>query len=153
MTRPTSLNARIIERLYNEAIALADTLRQAFTLSDRLEHGADPANDARLAGSAEALRATTRMMHALAWLLNQRAYCNGELSEMQLRRYGKLADFPDGDPERLAMLDPEARDLIRATERFHARLKRIDGGLRASELDAPSTIAGLRKQMTGSARA
>jgi regulator of CtrA degradation len=57
------------------------------------------------------------MMHAVAWLLNHRAYFMGELSEFQLRRYGRLApDFPAADPDRMALLSPKIRTLIAATE-------------------------------------
>jgi hypothetical protein len=67
------------------------------------------------------------MMHAVAWLLNHRAYFMGELSEFQLRRYGRLApDFPAADPDRMALLSPKIRTLIAATEEFYARLLRID---------------------------
>ena len=87
------------------------------------------------------------MMHALAWLLNHRAYFSGELSEFQLRRYGKLTDFPEGDPDRLALLDQPVRGLAGATERFHARLKRLDNGWRERASDAPSAIAALRERL------
>ena len=62
----------------------------------------------RVALSCEGLRATTRTMHCLAWLLNHRAYFNGELSEFQLRRYGRLTDFPESDPEKLALLPAQS---------------------------------------------
>lgn len=153
MAQPSSINPRIIDGLYAEAIVLADELRQTFTLTDRLESGGDPMGDARLAASCEALRATTRMMHALAWLLNHRAYFNGELSDFQLRRHGKLVDFPENDATRLALLDPAARSLIEATEQFHARLKRIDTAWRERDPDAPSAIATLRDRLVRSARA
>lgn len=153
MAQPSSINPRIIDGLYAEAIVLADELRQTFTLADRLESGGDPMGDARLAASCEALRATTRMMHALAWLLNHRAYFNGELSDFQLRRHGKLVDFPENDATRLALLDPAARSLIEATEQFHARLKRIDTAWRERDPAAPSAIATLRDRLVRSARA
>lgn len=130
MNQPTTLNPRIIEGLYCEALVLADEVRSAFDMSGQLDRAAEDSDLARLALSCEALRTTTRMMHALAWLLNHRAHFAGELSEFQLRRYGKLTDYPDADPERVEMLRPEVRELIGATERFHARLMRLDRGWR-----------------------
>jgi len=153
MGLPTNINSRIVEGLYCEALVLSDEVRQAFTLSGRLEAVGGHEDAATLALSCEALRTTTRMMHSVAWLLNHRAFFNGELSEFQLHRYGKLADYPDSDPERLALIDEDIRDLILATERFHARLKRIDAGWRERDPDAPSAVAALRERLARAAGA
>lgn len=147
MVKPASINPRIIEGLYCEALILSDDVRDAFALSGRIDAAGAEEDEARIALSCEALRTTTRMMHAVAWLLNHRAYFSGELSEFQLRRYGKLADFPESDPDRLILLDASTRELITATERFHARLKRIDSGWRERSADEPSAIAALRERL------
>lgn len=148
MTQPATINPRIIEGLYAEALVLADEVRAAFRLSGRLEAAGREEDLSRIALSCEALRTTTRMMHAIAWLLNHRAYFMGELSEFQLRRHGKLAlDSAAADPERLALLDPEIRDLIGASERFYARLMRLDNGWRQTEIPMPSAIAALRERI------
>ena len=74
-------------------------------------------------------------MHALAWLLNHRAYFAGELSEFQLRRHGKLS----ADTPQRSHADPDACSsrgharLIEATERFYARLLRLDAAWRESD--------------------
>lgn len=146
MGKPASINPRIIEGLYCEALVLSDDVRAAFALSGRMDAVGEE-DEARVVLSCEALRTTTRMMHAVAWLLNHRAYFSGELSEFQLRRYGKLADFPESEPRRLILLDPPTRDLVAATQRFHARLKRIDHGWRERASDAPSAIAALRERL------
>ena len=145
MAQTATLSPRIIEGLYCEALVLADEVRAAFDLSGRIDESAENSDLARLASSCEALRTTTRMMHALAWLLNHRAHFAGELSEFQLRRYGKLADTPGADPERLELLRPEIRDLIGATERFHARLMRLDRGWR--EPPRGGAVAQLRTRL------
>lgn len=147
MVKPASINPRIIEGLYCEALILSDDVRDAFALSGRMDAAGAEEDEARIALSCEALRTTTRMMHSVAWLLNHRAYFSGELSEFQLRRYGKLADFPESDPDRLILLDASTRELITATERFHARLKRIDSGWRERSADEPSAIAALRERL------
>ena len=146
MGKPASINPRIIEGLYCEALVLSDDVRAVFALSGRMD-AAGEEDEARVALSCEALRTTTRMMHALAWLLNHRAYCSGELSEFQLRRDGKLVEFPESEPRRLVLLDPPIRDLVAATQRFHARLKRLDHGWRERASDAPSAIAALRERL------
>ena len=148
MSKMASINPRIIDGLYCEALVLADEVRGAFDLSGRIEQTGSEEDLARVALSCEALRATTRMMHAVAWLLNHRAYFMGELSEFQLRRHGRLAsDAPASDPHRLALLSPALRELVEATERFHARLMRLDREWRQRDINAPSAIAALRDRL------
>ena len=45
------------------------------------------------------------------------------------------------------MLGADMRELIRATELFHARLKRLDNGWREREPGAPSAITRLRERL------
>lgn len=152
MTEPATINPRIIDGLYCEALLLSDEVRAAFDLSGRMEPKGPSASGAddlsRVAFSCEALRTTTRMMHALAWLLNHRAYIAGELSEFQLKRHGRLApDRPSDDPEQLAMLAPEIRTLVENTMRFHARLVRLDHDWRERDVETPSAVARLRERI------
>lgn len=148
MSQPATINPRIIEGLYCEALVLSDEVRAAFDLSGRMNQASEEEDLARVALSCEALRTTTRMMHAIAWLLNHRAYMKGELSEFQLRRHGRLAaDFPGSEPDRLALLEPRIRALIATTEQFYARLVRIDSGWRQRDPHAPSAIARLRERL------
>ena len=131
MSEPTDLSPTIIESLYGEALELADEVRGAFDLSGPLDLAGEDEDLARIALSCEALRTTTRMMHAIAWLLNQRAFFAGELSEYQLRHHGRLPPGqPLSDEEQLAMLGPVLVELIRRTERFHARIARLDAAWR-----------------------
>jgi len=145
MSEPANLTRRLVEGLYCEAIALSDEVRHAFDLSGRMESDGECAQ--RIALSCEALRTTTRMMHAIAWLLNHRAFFAGELSEFQLRRHGRLVpDCLSADPDRLELLDPQVRALITATERFYARLQRIDQGWCERPLAPPGALLRLRER-------
>ena len=133
MGQPASLSPRIIESLYVEGLMLSDEVRAAFDPIHR--PSGDPEGAARIALSCEALRTTTRMMHSLAWLLNHRAYLKGEISDFQLRRHGRIpANVPAADPVRLPMLEPQVRELIHATERFYARLVRLDAAWRERDV-------------------
>jgi regulator of CtrA degradation len=150
MNQPVALNRRIIEALYSEALVLSDEVRHAFDVSGRDETHADgrsaAAQSARVDLSSEALRTTTRMMHALAWLLNQRAYLAGELSELQLRRYGQLPpDREGGEAEAPDLFSPDMHHLIRDTRRFYARLQRLDREWR--ERDGRPPVAALRERL------
>lgn len=151
MARPANIKPRIVEGLYTEALILSDEVRAAFDLSGETNKGALAESEARVALSCEALRTTTRMMHAVAWLLNHRAYLAGELSEFQLRRHGRLADFPHSDPARIALLDPEVRELIGRTERLFERLRRLDHGWRTSDPALPGAVERLRERVSRAA--
>ena len=130
MARTSDLSRPIIEALYTEALVLADEVRAVFAASAEPAAAAEPIGGdgamLRLALSAEGLKTTTRMMHVLAWLLNQRAFFSGELSASQLRRHGILPSDREADPEALARLELETRALIEETVRLHRRIARLD---------------------------
>jgi regulator of CtrA degradation len=148
MADTADLSPTIIESLYREALQLADEARAAFDLSGRLDIAGEDEDLARVALSCEALRTTTRMMHAIAWLLNQRAYFSGEISEFQLRHHGRLPrSQPESKPEQLAMLGRATQELILRTERFHARIARLDKAWRTRFEMYPSAIHRLRDRL------
>jgi len=125
MARTTNLTRPIIEALYTEALVLADDVRAVFAAGVREPLAGEDAF-MRLALSTEGLKTTTRMMHVLAWLLNQRALFQGELSESQVRLHGALPADRLSDDAQLALLEPETRELIADTERLHRRIARLD---------------------------
>ena len=148
MAEPADLSPTIIESLYCDALVLADEARAAFDLSGRLDIVGEDEDLARVALSCEALRTTTRMMHAIAWLLNQRAHFAGEISEFQLRHHGRLPTAqPESKPEQLDMLGWQTQELIRRTERFHARIARLDKAWRDRFAMHPSAIHRLRDRI------
>lgn len=122
---PAEFSRTIIEDLYAEALVLADEAREVFDLRTREPEQPAP-DEMRIALSIEGLKTTTRIMHVLAWLLNQRAYLSGELSQQQLRQAGPLPADRSSDQQQLAQLPPSTRALIRDTERLHARASRLD---------------------------
>jgi len=156
MALTPNLNPRIIEALYAEALVLAEEVRAVF---DRLRQGPDRrallgSNDdpeadlAQVHLSCEALRTTTRIMHCLAWLLNHRAYFAGELSELQLRRHGRLiANFPLSDPVQVMALPAEAQRCVQDSERLYARIQRLENAWRGEAVAAGSAIERLRQRL------
>ncbi|WP_427968601.1 DUF1465 family protein [Altererythrobacter sp.] len=129
MARPNNLSQPIIESLYTEALVLADEVRAVFALG--LDSSLQGASDAlRLALSSEGLKATTRMMHVLAWLLNQRAYFSGDLTENQLRKHSELPKDRESSEEDMALLEDATRELIEDTMRLHRRIARLDSAWR-----------------------
>lgn len=147
MSEPATINPRIVEALYCEALVLSDEVRNAFTLSGRIERLGRDEDMARIALSSEGLRTTTRMMHAIAWLLNHRAYFKGEINDRQLRRQGRLSpDMRQSDPQQTARLAPATASLVDATRGFYERLLRLDEAWR---LTGPqiSAIESLRERI------
>lgn len=143
---PSDISEPIIEALYSEALVLADEVRAVFDL--RSVSGPDSDGDQlRFAMSVEGLRTTTRIMHALAWLLNQRAYMSGQMSDFQLRRHGTLPPDRPSDPDHLALLEWPTRDLIAATEALHARIARLDRAWRDGFSAQPSAVLRLRERL------
>src|SRR6188768_1640872 len=148
MSEPADLGPTIIEALYGEALALADEARGAFDMSGHVALGGVDEDLGRIALSCEALRTTTRMMHAIAWLLNQKAYLAGELSEFQLRRHGRLPPAqPDASADQLALLGPELEDLTERTRRFYARIARLDSAWQDRFTMHPAAIHRLRERL------
>jgi regulator of CtrA degradation len=133
MTKTASLDPQIVDGLYHQALLLSDEVRATFALSRRIGLVAEGEDLTRVALSCEGLRTTTRMLHAVAWLLNQRSFLNGELSEFQLQRCGHLPPGDNGPaPSRLALLSRDVQELIAATDHFYARLLRLDNAWRNS---------------------
>jgi regulator of CtrA degradation len=148
MAEPADLSPTIVEALYGDALALADEARAAFDLSGRLTRASEDEDLARIALSCEALRTTTRMMHAIAWLLNQRAFFSGELSEFQLRRHGRLPPpQPDADRMQLARLDPALIELSERTKRFYQRIERLDDAWRDRFAAEAGAVHRLRERL------
>jgi regulator of CtrA degradation len=148
MGDPADISPAIVEKLYVDALRLADEARAAFDMSGRLDLVGSDEELARIALSCEALRTTTRMMHALAWLLNHRAYFAGELSEFQLRRHGRLpAAQPEPEADQWAVLPPNLRDLVIRTRRFYDRIARLDNAWRDRFTMHPAAIHRLRDRL------
>ena len=137
MSDATNLTRPIIEMLYSEALLLADEVRAVFALGTK-DPGEGDDTMVRLALSTEGLKTTTRMMHVLAWLLNQRAFFSGELSERQVRVNNTLPPDRPSDPRQLALLEQPTCDLIEETERMHQRIARLDAAWRQRfEVESP----------------
>ena len=137
-----TIHEQVVEDLYTEALALADEARAVFDLRDEASHGNTP-DQVRIAMSIEGLRTTTRVMHVLAWLLNQRAYYAGELTKLQLLRHGTLGEERPSDPANMELLKLTTRSLIRDTERLHARVRRLDEEQRQLDSEAVDPVRGM----------
>ena len=139
-----TVTEQVVEDLYAEALLLADETRAAFDLRDGTEDGPENSNETRIAMSIEGLRTTTRVMHVLAWLLNQRAYLAGEISARQLQKAGTLGTERPSDPRNMAVLPIAMRALIRDTERLSGRVARLDAEQRSVRAANDDPVGELR---------
>lgn len=147
-----SLNPRIVEALYAEALGLAETVRTRFERLRREAASAGPPEDGedlrRVQISCEALRTTTRVMHCLAWLLNHRAHFAGDLSELQLRRHGRLiANFPSSEADVVASLPEDVQFLVHESERLYQRIQRLEDAWRINHTQGESAVRRLRERL------
>lgn len=150
MGEPTDLTATIVEELYCEALILADDVRAAFDLTTPRDAG--KTDLVRIALSTEGLKTTTRVMHVLAWLLNQRAYFRGEMTEYQLTRHGRLPPDRPSEPSQLEMLEVPTQLLILETQLMHARVARLDKAWREGPCERPEGLDDIRARLESALR-
>lgn len=148
MPDAATISPAIVEALYQDALLLADEARAAFEGGDAPKPLTQAESERRVALSCEALRTTTRMMHAIAWLLNHRAFFAGEMSEFQLRRHGRLPPAqPESDAEQMALLNDATRDVIARSCAFYARIERLDRAWRDRFAMQPAAVHRLRDRI------
>ena len=123
---PRPLTVRLIDSLYVEAMLLADEVRAYFDEHGRADLARLPPM-ARVTFSCESLKATTRLMHIVAWLLIRRAVEAGELDPANAEGAGRrLGDVAASEPHIVAALPEAARLLVAASCDLHARVQRLD---------------------------
>jgi regulator of CtrA degradation len=122
------ITPKLVDSLYTDAMLLADEARAYFDRSGREDRMAlDPL--IRVGFSCESLKVTTRLMHVIAWLLNQRAVESGEMNPLDAARpERRLGDAPESDDELLPLLPDTARHIIDSSKDLYARVQRLDEG-------------------------
>jgi regulator of CtrA degradation len=115
------LTLRVINSLYVEAMVLADEARAYFDQASH--HARDRMTPlVRVSFSCESLKVTTRLMHVVSWLLNQRSASEGARHGTE-RRLGAAAD---SDPVVIVGLPDDAQRIIQATAELYGRIQRLD---------------------------
>ena len=129
------LTPKLLNALYTEAMLLADEARSYF---DRDQMGGNLSPEISVAFSCESLKVTTRLMHSIAWLLNQKAFRAGELSQTEADSEGRdLGYAPASDSYQIPRFPEEAQTLIVASEDLYFRLQRVSSKMRTQVVDAP----------------
>lgn len=133
------LTPKLLDALYTEAMLLADEARSYF---DRDQMSGNVSPEISVAFSCESLKVTTRLMHSIAWLLNQKAYRAGELSQNDADSDARdLGYAPASDDFQVSRFSDEARSLIAASEDLYFRLQRISNKVRLEAGPVPEPHA------------
>ena len=128
---------------------LADEARSYFE-SGRFNE--DPDQDCNLAVSfsCESLKVTTRLMHCIAWLLNQKALHSGELSEGEAWNHDRALGYaPATDQQMVDRFPEEARQIVMASEELFRRLERIAAQLQ-EEMEDESAVQDMFRRLQNS---
>jgi regulator of CtrA degradation len=137
------LTPKLVDSLYTEAMLLADEARAYF---DRDQMAGNLSPEISVAFSCESLKVTTRLMHSIAWLLNQKALRAGEISETDA--YSDMRELgysPASDELQTARFPEEAQALIAASEDLYFRLQRMSQKMRILAIPASEPHAMMER--------
>ena len=122
------LTPLLLNSLYTEAMLLADEARACFDRSHDVGHLSP---EISVAFSCESLKVTTRLMHSIAWLLNQKAVRAGEITEREAQNEtNNLGYAPASDGPLVLQFPLEPQALIGASEELYYRLQRFSEKMR-----------------------
>jgi regulator of CtrA degradation len=131
ITANPTISARVAETLYTEALVLADETHAYYDREGKADRE-DLSPTERVQFACEALKATTRLMHVIAWLATRRAIAAGEMAETDLDApERRLGDSAPSDHQVLGALPSKARRLILSGIDLHERVARVAAGLEA----------------------
>ena len=143
LTSHHELTPKLLDALYTEAMLLADEARSYFD-RDQLSGYLSP--EISVAFSCESLKVTTRLMHSIAWLLNQKAVRAGELSQFDADSDARdLGYAPASDSFQVARFSGEAQSLIAASEDLYFRLQRFNGKMRDQSVVTSEPLAMMER--------
>lgn len=134
------LHRRLVDSLYLEAMVMADEARAYFDTGSLGEDMIDPLR--RVAFACESLKVTTRLMHVIAWLLSQRAWQRGEISDGDLRedKY-RLGSANWSETAAVADFPFTARSLISGSQDLYDRVARLQQRIDQMTKPLPPTEA------------
>jgi regulator of CtrA degradation len=126
---PRELGAVLTDQLYREAMQLAEDSRTYFDHVGQWDRKRLEPMD-RVLFSCESLKVTTRLMHAISWLLVRKAVLANEMNEAEARlperRLGRATATLSDDLPRLQTLPPMAQRLVTRSQDLYSRLQRLE---------------------------
>ncbi|WP_417592374.1 DUF1465 family protein [Parasphingorhabdus sp.] len=143
------LTVKLMDALYTEAMVLADEARSYFESGRFKEDSCDDVNLA-VSFSCESLKVTTRLMHCIAWLLNQKALHSGELTEGEAWNHDRALGYaPATDQPMVDRFPEEARQIIVASEELFQRLQRLSAQLKR-EIASETAVQDMVRRLQNS---
>ena len=137
------ITPKLSDSLYVEAMVLADEARSYF---DRDHANGFSSPEISVAFSCESLKVTTRLMHSIAWLLNQKAIRAGEISRRDsFNDERELGYSPASDGFQVQRFPEEAQALVVASEDLYFRLQRISEKMRSMTAPVPEPLAMIER--------
>ncbi len=144
---PRELAVRLIEQLYREAMQLAEDARTYFDHVGQWDRKRLEPMD-RVLFSCESLKVTTRLMHAISWLLVRKAVQAHEMNESEARlperRLGRATMTVADDLPRLKTLPPMAQRLVVRSQDLYTRLQRLETQMLDTQVAAEPTQSPAR---------
>ncbi|MEH6757884.1 MAG: DUF1465 family protein [Parasphingorhabdus sp.] len=133
----TLMTPKLLDALYTESMVLADEARSYFE-SGRFNDECQNEATLSVAFSCESLKVTTRLMHCIAWLLNQKALHSEELTDGEAWNHDRELGYAATSDDSMVKLFPEeARQIIYASEELFLRLERLSDRLEYLEISEP----------------
>jgi regulator of CtrA degradation len=131
--QPVSFGARLASSqafatLFREGMTLVEETASYLDGPGR-EQSKDLGRAAALAYATESMRLTTRLMQLASWLLLHRAVKEGEMSLAQASKEKskvKLSTADTSDPQNIALLPAQLRELIERSQKLQLRIRRLD---------------------------
>lgn len=131
------LTPKLLDALYTESMVLADEARSYFE-SGRFSEQSEGDASLSVGFSCESLKVTTRLMHCIAWLLNQRALHSDEITEGEAWNHSRELGYAAASDGSLVQFFPEeARQIITASEELFERLQRLSARMELQETEEP----------------
>tara|TARA_R110000772_G_scaffold133924_1_gene242362 strand:+ start:2689 stop:3144 length:456 start_codon:yes stop_codon:yes gene_type:complete len=133
----TLMTPKLLDALYTESMVLADEARSYFE-SGRFNDQCQNEVTLSVAFSCESLKVTTRLMHCIAWLLNQKALHNEDLTDGEVWNHDRELGYAAASDGPIVELFPEeARQIIYSSEELFFRLERLSDRLEYQKVSEP----------------
>ena len=119
--------------LFRDGMALVEETA-AYLDGPGRQQSKDLGRAAALAYATESMRLTTRLMQLASWLLLHRAVKEGEMSLAQAnieKAKVKLSPIDTTDPNNIALLPAELRELIERSRVLQSKVRRLDTTIHA----------------------
>jgi regulator of CtrA degradation len=126
-------NSPLFATLFRDGMALVEETA-AYLDGPGRQQSKDLGRGPALAYATESMRLTTRLMQLASWLLLHRAVKEGEMSLAQAnieKAKVKLSPTDTTDPNNIALLPAELRELIERSRVLQSKVRRLDTTIHA----------------------